>query len=542
LSDSKESEEISVPSWVPVESKEKGIPVSTTVPVRDQEREDLENSRNLTKAEMDRAKRFRERKPCQTVPKVDFESVCDIPELQELQTMTIDDWVQEQSKDPVLNRVRELIVKHLWEVPKEILKTEPAEVQAYLHQGKCIRVIEGVLIKELYTPQIHDCVTETGNIGECSECKLGENDLFIQKIVPRHMRIGLFRVWHGKKEQGHFCYKRTYPIMRERYYWMGMARDIKLWLRGCDSCQRIKHMGKHKPKLPIRSEVATAPMERMSVDVMGPWPITTSGNRFIVIYQDYFSKWVEIFPVRQHTAVIVAELLVKQIVSRYGAVTCLHSDQGPEFESAVYQETCQLWGIKKTRTAPYTPWSNGMLERVNMSIKTMVKHYVDSSYSTWDRFLPFLRMAYNFSIHDSTKCTPFKLFFSRCCDPKLPLDLIYGRLTKEQQYICRTAYCEEQKLKGQRIFDVVRKTLKRTMEIQGTRYDRQGVKLKHYEPGEMVLREYPPLSQNKLGPKYQGPWVVMGMVDTHNVEICRGGDPIIVHVTCLKPYRVQELN
>ena len=97
-------------------------------------------------------------------------------------------------------------------------------------------------------------------------------------------------------------------------------------------------------------------------------------------------------------------------------------------------------------------------------------------------------------------------------------------------------------MKAGRIFDVVRRTLKRSVEAQKAVHDKQGVKLRAYEPGELVLREYPPLSQNKLGPKYQGPWVVMGMTGTHDVEICRGDSPIIVHVECLKPYKRQELS
>ena len=79
-------------------------------------------------------------------------------------------------------------------------------MKAYRHQRKCIRVIEGVLEKELYTPKIYDCVTETGSAEECSECKLDENDLFLQKLVPRPIRLGfsviLFCMWHGQKELG----------------------------------------------------------------------------------------------------------------------------------------------------------------------------------------------------------------------------------------------------------------------------------------------------------------------------------------------------
>jgi hypothetical protein len=299
-------------------------------------------------------------------------------------------------------------------------------------------------------------------------------------------------------------------------------------------------MGRHATRMGLKTEEVTRPMQRVGVDVLGPWPMTASGNRFIIIYQDYFSKWVEIFAARQHTAEVVAEILVKEIISRYGVMEKLHSDQGREFESQIYQEICRIWDIKKTRTTPYTAWSNGQVERINATVKTMVKHYVDSAQNTWDRFLHYLRMAYNFTEHKSTKCTPFRLFFSRCSEPRVPLDLVYGTQNPEERLVCKMLYCEEQEVKSRKIFDIVRQHLQKSVSASKLYYDKKGVREKTYTPGELVLREYPPLANTKLGPRYEIlPYVVMGMVGTHTVEIVRNGSPKIVHINCLKPYMVQ---
>ena len=122
----------------------------------------------------------------------------------------------------------------------------------------------------------------------------------------------------------------------------------------------------------------------------------------------------------------------------------------------------------------------------------------------------------------------------------MPLDLVYGRFHQPPKLKCTMSYCEEQRVKVARIYEVVRKTLKKAVRAQELYHDGKGVRARTFKPGELVLREYPPLTQMKLGPKYTGPWVVMGMTDTHTVEICRGGSPIRVHVNCLKPYYVQE--
>ena len=70
---------------------------------------------------------------------------------------------------------------------------------------------------------------------------------------------------------------------------------------------------------------------------------------------DYFTKWMEAFPIPNQVAETVASILVTQYVCRYGVSLILHSDQGRNFESAVVKEMCELLGIKKTHTTPYHP-------------------------------------------------------------------------------------------------------------------------------------------------------------------------------------------
>ena len=172
-------------------------------------------------------------------------------------------------------------------------------------------------------------------------------------------------------------------------------------------------------------------------------------------------------------------------------------------------------------------------------MKQMVKHYVQTSHNTWDRYLFCLRMAYNFTEHATTGYTPFRLFFSRVSDPDVPLDLVYGRVKPHQEPRCYNEYVMEQSVKSAKVLDIARQHIKKQVSSQVEYHDAKGIKSMTYVLGQLVLREYPPLANQKLGPKYHGPWVVIGMVDSHVVEICRGGSPIQVHINCLKPYKVQ---
>ena len=86
-----------------------------------------------------------------------------------------------------------------------------------------------------------------------------------------------------------------------------------------------------------------------TLDILGPLPVTDLSNKYILIVADYFSKWVEAFPIPDQEAQTVASLLVKEVVCRFGVPVLIHSDQGRNFESALFTEMCQLLGMKKTR-------------------------------------------------------------------------------------------------------------------------------------------------------------------------------------------------
>ena len=91
------------------------------------------------------------------------------------------------------------------------------------------------------------------------------------------------------------------------------------------------------------------------MDIMGPLPKTDNDNEYLLVVGDYFTKWAEAFPLKNHTAQTVVDVKVQEFVARYGLPRSLHSDQGRGFESQLIAELCKLLRVKKTRTVPYNP-------------------------------------------------------------------------------------------------------------------------------------------------------------------------------------------
>ena len=82
-------------------------------------------------------------------------------------------------------------------------------------------------------------------------------------------------------------------------------------------------------------------MERIAIDVMGSFVLSDRGNRYLLVAMDYFSKWPEAYAIPRQDAETVAEVLVNKCVCRFGVPLELHSDQGTNFESAVFKEMCR---------------------------------------------------------------------------------------------------------------------------------------------------------------------------------------------------------
>ena len=158
--------------------------------------------------------------------------------------------------------------------------------------------------------------------------------------------------------------------------------------------------------------------------IMGPLPLSSSGNKYIVVVTDLFTKWVEAFPVKSTETDTLATLLVNEIICRYGVPSSLHSDQGANLTSNLMAAVCKHLGIEQTRTTAYHPQGNGQVERFNRTLESILAKVVSDHQTDWDYHLPHVLFAYRTAIHDTTGFTPFHLTFG--CSPVLPVEAMVG--------------------------------------------------------------------------------------------------------------------
>jgi len=198
-----------------------------------------------------------------------------------------------------------------------------------------------------------------------------------------------------------------------------MREDIKKYCKTCNDCQ-INKPSRKKIRAPLKPIPVAEPFERVGVDCMGPMTLTENGNRFVVVFIDHFTKYVEAFATADITALTKARLFLQKFVCRHGAPLILQSDLGTDFMSQLMKEITTICSTHQMHTTAYHPMANGEVERSNQTLATRLRIYVNAYHTNWDMYLPFAVFATNIHVNESTGFSPFYLVYGR--QPKLPID------------------------------------------------------------------------------------------------------------------------
>ncbi|MDD9818054.1 MAG: RNase H-like domain-containing protein, partial [Gammaproteobacteria bacterium] len=189
-----------------------------------------------------------------------------------------------------------------------------------------------------------------------------------QLLLPKKLVPEVLSLAHDHVCSGHLGVTRTVEKVRQRFYWPTMFKDITNWCRTCDKCGR-KKMAPAPQHAPLQSmPIPQYPWQWVSTDIVGPFPCTKRGNKYVLTVTCGLTKWVEAFPIPNQEAQTVANILVNEVICRYGVPETLHSDQGTNFESSLFQEVCKQLGIHRSHITPYHPQGNGQVERFNRSL------------------------------------------------------------------------------------------------------------------------------------------------------------------------------
>lgn len=326
-----------------------------------------------------------------------------------------------------------------------------------------------------------------------------------KEVVPEELRPQILSENHSEPTAGHLGIFKTYRRLALCYFWPGMHADVVKFVSSCVACLEYKQQN-HKTLGEMgRPKQCSRPFQMLSIDLMGPLPVTRSQNSYILVITCCFSKYCIIAAIKRPTADIIIKILENQVFLVHGVPQTVLMDNGSQFISGATDAFFKKYKIPNVFFTPkYTPQIN-LVERYNRTIITCISTFVDNDHRTWDTFIPKIQFAINNSVNEATGYTPSFLVYGRelvsCGSHYVDNDL-----GNEILFLPRDIYAEN--VGGlSAIFDEVQKQLWHA-HVKNTSHYNLRRKPAEFEVGDFVMKRTYVLSDKdkyfskKLAPKF----------------------------------------
>ena len=358
-------------------------------------------------------------------------------------------------------------------------------------------------------------------------------------VVPAALKKEIMTLSHDLPSTGHQGQERTLSRCKTRFYWYTMSTDIKHFVVSCATCNRNKKPNR-KARCKLTSYHAGAPMERVHIDFMGPFPVTKQNNAHILMMVDQFTKWVECIPLPNQSAEETAMAAVNHFFARFGIPFQIFTDRGTNFESNLFKQLCERLQIHKARTTAFRPSSNGQVERFNRTLMDAVRCFTSRSPIQWDEYVPQLACALRSAVNRNTGFTPNMLMLGR--EINMPVDLIFPG-PEPAETVEYEKYVSDLVTQIQAAHEIAREKLKTSQAIAKRDYDLKAF-TRSYAIGDAVYVLDTAAVKgkcSKLRPKWKGPGLVVRKLTDYLYEVMLRKKLETINHDRMKPCKDREL-
>ena len=425
---------------------------------------------------------------------------------------TRSDWQFEQGADENIGRILDLIVN---KKSHKLNRDDTPEFKALWKMKKNLELIDGLLYRRIFSTRMGMAVH--------------------QFVLPEKFRKTVVEICHD--DYGHLGTDRVTQLLQDRFFWPKMSEDVKRHITSCDRCIRYKQPQEREKLHPI---TASYPFELIHMDFL---KIGGKDDKYknILVITDHFTRFATAFVTNSESAPTVAKILVHQYFPAYQWPEKILTDQGGCFESLLFKNILKLTEIKKLRTSPYRPSTNGQAEKFNSTLLRMLGTLPNSEKPNWAEWVPTLVHAYNCTISKVTGYSPHYLMFGRL--PRLPIDIEfdtairtnkkdYSKFVQELEDRLRDAHAKAQ--------EMIAKETKRQK-----RYYDKAFKCAVLKPGDLVLVRVKQFgTDHKIADRWEEPIyrVIQQVKDqpAYNIQNTDNQQCRVIHRNHLFPLRLRK--
>lgn len=348
-------------------------------------------------------------------------------------------------------------------------------------------------------------------------------------VIPNHLVKDLIKETHTN--MGHPGRFKTYHALRDICTFKNMQKLISEVTKNCDSCQRNKPIN-YNASGKSSSHKPTKPLEKVSIDMMGPLPTGRGGTHYILAILDVFSKYIRLYAIKRATTKSITNKLINDYIPTTGKPESIISDNGTQFTSKSWYNTLKENNIKCIFTTKYHPQANPV-ERYNREIGRLLRTYCHNQHSKWPNYLEKIEFWMNQLRSEVTDATPIQILKGERPKHFIENWIVFPTQPEEmdqQQLLCTVA-------------DKIRKKANK-------RETKQNEKKKFitYQVGQKILSKNHHLSNagnneiKKLFNLFEGPFTITKVISNSTLAIInpQSGKEELINVAEVRPYHTDE--
>ncbi|KAJ9542679.1 LOW QUALITY PROTEIN: hypothetical protein OSB04_029185 [Centaurea solstitialis] len=309
---------------------------------------------------------------------------------------------------------------------------------------------------------------------------------------------------HKSKFSIHPGATKMYRDLRTGYWWPGIKRDVAHYVESCLTYLKVKaeHQRPHGKMQP--SEIPEWKWENITMDLITKLPKTPRKFDAIWVIVDRLTKSALFLAIRESsTAEQLAEIYVKEVVSRHGVPVSIMSDRDVRFTSRFWERFHSELGTRLHFSTAYHPQTDGQNERTIQTLEDMLRACVLDFGGSWDTYLPLAEFSYNSSYHSSIGMPPFEMLYGRRCRTPICWGEVGQRVLGSTEVLQRTTE-DIQRIREQ--FKQKSYANRWRLDLEFQVGDRVLLKVSAWK-GVIRFRK-----RGKLGPRYIGPFTILARV------------------------------